>query len=78
MKRILVVTILLFLKASMAHGQEENIDYLSLAGRLVQDGDYSRAKDTLDKVPEEDRETEKFYLVSSLFCTFTKSALLKP
>ncbi len=46
--------------------EEKHIDYLSLAGRLVHDGDYSRAEEILKKVSEEEKNSEKYLLASSL------------
>ncbi|NRA64905.1 MAG: tetratricopeptide repeat protein [Pseudobacteriovorax sp.] len=49
-----------------AEEQQGEIDYISLAGRLVKDGDYQRAESVLANVPEDEQDTTPYLLVKGL------------
>jgi tetratricopeptide (TPR) repeat protein len=53
-----------------AQSTEEGVDYLSVAGRLLHDGSYQRAEQTLEKVPDNQRNSEKYRTIRGLLALY--------
>ncbi|SMF54569.1 tetratricopeptide repeat protein [Pseudobacteriovorax antillogorgiicola] len=66
LKKVLMALMMACLAVPTFAQDQEGVDYLSLAGRLMRDGDYQRAEEILKKVPPNEVETEKYKTIRGL------------
>lgn len=65
--KLICILGIIFIFSPWSQAEEtSDVDYLSLAGRLVHDGDYQRAENILHKIPASEQNRQEYILVDAL------------